>query len=101
MTKIVTGETLTQALNEIKDELSEKFNIDKVNLAELERITGISRVKLRRLKANKFVAMKSIEKLEKKIQLNSGRKIYPNESCPCGSGKKYKKCCGRIQINFH
>ena len=24
-----------------------------------------------------------------------GRKIYPNEPCPCGSGKKYKKCCGR------
>lgn len=23
------------------------------------------------------------------------RKIYPNDSCPCGSGKKYKKCCGR------
>ena len=22
-------------------------------------------------------------------------KIYPNEPCPCGSGKKYKKCCGR------
>jgi Uncharacterized protein conserved in bacteria len=21
-------------------------------------------------------------------------KIKPNESCPCGSGKKYKKCCG-------
>ena len=21
-------------------------------------------------------------------------KIYPNEPCPCGSGKKYKKCCG-------
>lgn len=21
------------------------------------------------------------------------RKIYPNEPCPCGSGKKYKKCC--------
>ncbi len=25
----------------------------------------------------------------------TGRKIYPNEPCPCGSGKKYKKCCGR------
>ena len=24
-----------------------------------------------------------------------GRKIYPNDPCPCGSGKKYKKCCGR------
>ena len=24
-----------------------------------------------------------------------GHKIYPNDPCPCGSGKKYKKCCGR------
>lgn len=22
-------------------------------------------------------------------------KIYPNDPCPCGSWKKYKKCCGR------
>ena len=22
-------------------------------------------------------------------------KIYPNDPCPCGSGKKYKQCCGR------
>ncbi|WP_256380493.1 SEC-C metal-binding domain-containing protein [Pseudobutyrivibrio sp. MD2005] len=20
--------------------------------------------------------------------------MYPNDPCPCGSGKKYKKCCG-------
>ena len=25
------------------------------------------------------------------------RKIYPNDPCPCGSGKKYKQCCGRIK----
>lgn len=24
-----------------------------------------------------------------------GDKVYPNDPCPCGSGKKYKKCCGR------
>lgn len=24
-----------------------------------------------------------------------GQKVYPNDPCPCGSGKKYKKCCGR------
>ena len=24
-------------------------------------------------------------------------KVYPNDPCPCGSGKKYKKCCGRNQ----
>jgi hypothetical protein len=23
------------------------------------------------------------------------KKIYPNDLCPCGSGLKYKKCCGR------
>ena len=23
------------------------------------------------------------------------KKIYPNDPCPCGSGKKYKQCCGR------
>lgn len=24
-----------------------------------------------------------------------GEKVYPNDPCPCGSGKKYKKCCGK------
>ena len=23
------------------------------------------------------------------------KKVFPNDPCPCGSGKKYKKCCGR------
>lgn len=25
-------------------------------------------------------------------------KIYPNDSCPCGSGKKYKNCCAKKAI---
>ena len=24
-------------------------------------------------------------------------KVYPNDPCPCGSGKKYKQCCGRVK----
>ncbi|WP_302625206.1 preprotein translocase subunit SecA [uncultured Eubacterium sp.] len=24
-------------------------------------------------------------------------KVYPNDPCPCGSGKKYKNCCGRLK----
>ena len=32
----------------------------------------------------------SLNKPVKKMQ-----KVYPNDPCPCGSGKKYKKCCGR------
>ena len=27
-------------------------------------------------------------------------KVMRNELCPCGSGKKYKKCCGRKEISF-
>ena len=23
------------------------------------------------------------------------KKVYPNDPCPCGRGKKYKKCCGK------
>ena len=26
------------------------------------------------------------------------KKVYPNDPCPCGSGKKYKQCCGRKSI---
>ena len=25
-------------------------------------------------------------------------KVYPNDPCPCGSGKKYKQCCGRKRV---
>ena len=35
------------------------------------------------------------QKDKKIIQFPGGRKIYPNDACPCGSGKKYKHCCGK------
>ncbi|RZO77502.1 MAG: preprotein translocase subunit SecA [OM182 bacterium] len=43
------------------------------------------------------------EKLDSKLVLGSSpfvrseRKVGRNESCPCGSGKKYKACCGRLE----
>lgn len=27
--------------------------------------------------------------------IKKDEKVYPNDPCPCGSGKKYKKCCGK------
>ena len=36
---------------------------------------------------DKIIADKKVVRVE--------RKIYPNDPCPCGSGKKYKNCCGR------
>ncbi|MDD6088054.1 MAG: preprotein translocase subunit SecA [Desulfovibrionaceae bacterium] len=32
---------------------------------------------------------------EKTLQAESSKKTAPNAPCPCGSGKKYKRCCGR------
>lgn len=31
----------------------------------------------------------------KDLPLNKAAKIGRNDPCPCGSGKKYKRCCGR------
>ena len=33
--------------------------------------------------------------MTKKKVVRVEKKIYPNDPCPCGSGKKYKNCCGR------
>jgi len=45
---------LTQALEELKMEQGENFSLDKINLSELERRTGIPRGKLRGLQKNGF-----------------------------------------------
>ncbi|MDO4261903.1 MAG: preprotein translocase subunit SecA [Eubacteriales bacterium] len=37
------------------------------------------------------------DSLGKKPAQRAADKVYPNDPCPCGSGKKYKQCCGRKQ----
>ena len=46
---------LTQAIDQMKKELGDKFDPGKLNLAELERRTGISRSRLRRYKKDGFI----------------------------------------------
>ena len=44
--------------------------------------------------AKETSAVGSSESVVKKQPVrNAGKKIGPNDPCPCGSGKKYKKCC--------
>ena len=45
---------IAQAIEEMKAEWGDTFSLEQINLAELERRTGISRGKLRRLKKNGF-----------------------------------------------
>jgi hypothetical protein len=57
-----------------------------------------------RILENKGYTPEELYNINKKEQLskpqeltiNTPRKPGPNEPCPCGSGRKYKKCCGRI-----
>ena len=49
------GNIISQAIEEMKSEQGDHFSLEKINLAELERRTGISRAKLRRFKENGFV----------------------------------------------
>ena len=45
-------------------------------------------------KANKDLKYLS-QSVRTKPEREAAQKIYPNDPCPCGSGKMYKKCCGR------
>lgn len=46
-------------------------------------------------KGNDILASMGIEAdFESNATEIDSKKVYPNDPCPCGSGKKYKKCCG-------
>lgn len=45
---------VSRAIEEMKSEQGNSFSLDRINLAELERRTGVSRAKLRRLKKDNF-----------------------------------------------
>jgi preprotein translocase subunit SecA len=50
---------------------------------------------LRQPKAPKMVFSGGEEPEKPKTAQRKGKKVGRNAPCPCGSGKKYKKCCGR------
>ena len=64
---------LTHALNELKGKQGTSFDPQKINLAELERMTGISRSRLRRLKKNNC---KQVKRKEQTDALVSFLNIY-------------------------
>ena len=41
------------------------------------------------------IVSEAAEAAEKAKPIRSGPKVGRNDPCPCGSGKKYKQCCGR------
>ena len=71
MTKGIAADTI-RALFHIRIE-------QKVEREQVAKVTGTNRDE-------------SAARAPKK---RADKKVYPNDPCPCGSGKKYKQCCGR------
>ena len=51
--------------------------------------------KVEREQVAKVTGTNKDESARKAPKRRAEEKIYPNAPCPCGSGKKYKQCCGR------
>ena len=51
--------------------------------------------KVEREPAAKVTGTNRDDSVARAPQRRQTQKIYPNDPCPCGSGKKYKQCCGR------
>ena len=51
--------------------------------------------KVEREEVAKVTGTNKDESLQKAPKKRVEQKVYPNDPCPCGSGKKYKQCCGR------
>jgi preprotein translocase subunit SecA len=61
---------------------------------ETARLIFVANVSLRREKVAKENATSGDGTLERK-PVKKGQKVGRNDPCPCGSGKKYKHCCGK------
>jgi preprotein translocase subunit SecA len=51
--------------------------------------------KVEREQVAKVTGTNKDDSLAKAPQKRETAKVYPNDPCPCGSGKKYKQCCGK------
>jgi preprotein translocase subunit SecA len=60
----------------------------------LEKVMGPTEGKLEPTQVKTF-AVSAPELSPNSASSSSPRKPGRNDPCPCGSGKKYKKCCGR------
>ncbi len=54
--------------------------------------------KVEREPAAKVTGTNKDESLARAPKKRDAQKVYPNDPCPCGSGKKYKQCCGRKPV---
>ena len=76
---------------EMFDEMTQNIKEETVRLLFRVRIEQ----KVEREQVAKETGTNKDDSLPKGPVKRMEAKVYPNDPCPCGSGKKYKQCCGR------
>ena len=76
---------------EMFQEMTDSIQEDTLRLLYHVRIEQ----KVEREEVAKVTGTNKDDSAVKKPVTRAAEKIYPNDPCPCGSGKKYKQCCGR------
>jgi hypothetical protein len=68
-------------------------NLDEDDYAILEQLKEIFVNKLHVNEKKGNMLQDTFKPATPQLPANNTQKVYPNDPCPCGSGKKYKKCC--------
>ena len=76
---------------EMFGEMTNSITVDTVRLLFHVKVEQ----KVEREEVAKVTGTNKDNSTAKAPKTRSEKKIYPNDPCPCGSGKKYKQCCGR------
>ena len=76
---------------EMFDEMTQNIKEETVRLLFRVRIEQ----KVEREQVAKVTGTNKDDTIQKGPVKRTEEKVYPNDPCPCGSGKKYKQCCGR------
>ena len=76
---------------EMFDEMTQNIKEETVRLLFRIKIEQ----KVEREQVAKVTGTNKDDSLTKAPKKRDNAKVYPNDPCPCGSGKKYKQCCGR------
>ena len=69
------------------------FNDETIRRMFLVQLRPTQEVKREKVAKETGTAGSGEATVKKQPVRNAAKKVGPNDPCPCGSGKKYKKCC--------
>ena len=85
-----------QAQQDLRD-LDESNVVDLTNATDEQMTEQMKQFEDRVITGDQLAQLRALYNRRPAQQVRKYAKIGRNDPCPCGSGKKYKKCCGKNQ----